>query len=275
MWGISYWIVPLFSGMVWLAMLLGMLLTWVVDGEPHYSSMNDNQHIAYISDIGAGSLKPMFIAMSAVTVVSFDLVFIFERWLRHSGRLHPNTSWFQKICSIICIIAAIAGAAGLILLSIFDTKRHPSLHDAFLVLFIAGYIISAIAICVEYQRLGVHHRRTILHVSFWMKIGFIIIELGLAIAFGVMNQQNRYNMAAILEWVIALIFTFYVWSFFVDFIPAVRTKHHQSRETTVEMAEEAGSQDRLYPHHRNMPMANGYYPPRGATASPAAAAGHF
>lgn len=273
MWGISYWIVPLFSGVIWLAMLLGMLLTWVVDGEPHYSSMNENQHIAYISNIGAEKLKPMFIAMSAVTVVSFDLVFIFERWLRHSGRLLPNTSWFQKICSIICIIAALAGAAGLILLSIFDTKRHPRLHDVFLVLFIAGYIVSAIAICIEYQRLGVHHRQTLLHISFWVKIGFIIIELGLAIAFGIMNRQARYNLAAILEWIISLIYTFYVWSFFVDFIPAVRTKHHQSRETAVEMAE-GGSQDRLYEDHRNLPpVANGY-PPRGATASPAAA-GHF
>lgn len=38
-----------------------------------------------------------------------------------------------------------------------------------------------------------------------------------------------------MEWVIALIFTFYVLSFFIDFIPAVRTNHHQSRETSVEM----------------------------------------
>jgi hypothetical protein len=73
--------------------------------------------------------------MSAVTVVSFDLVFIAERWLRHKGVLAQNTSWFQKLLNILATLFAIAGAAGLILLSIFDTLRHPHLHDAFLGVF--------------------------------------------------------------------------------------------------------------------------------------------
>ena len=38
------------------------------------------------------------------------------------------------------------------------------------------------------------------------------------------------------EWVIALIYAFYVWSFAIDFIPAVRTRHYASKETEVEMA---------------------------------------
>lgn len=73
--------------------------------------------------------------MSVVTVVSFDLAFILERWLRHTGRLTHNTSVVQKILSFISIAGAIVGAAGLILLSIFDTLRHPHLHDAFLAVF--------------------------------------------------------------------------------------------------------------------------------------------
>lgn len=127
--------------------------------------------------------------------------------------------------------------------------------------------MSAIAICIEYQRLGVHHRHNVLRASFWIKIAFIIIELALAIAFGVFNQKESYNKAAILEWIISLVYTFYVWSFFVDFIPAVRSKHHQSRETAVEMAEEGSSRDDLYPP-RQMAMANGY--PHSS-----AAPGHF
>jgi len=120
--------------------------------------------------------------MSAVTVVSFDLVFIFERWLRHTGRLTRNTSWVQKGLSILAIIAAIGGAAGLILLSIFDTYRHPQLHDDFLILFIVGYVVSAIVVCAEYQRLGIHYREyRILRISFWIKLMFIIIEVALAI----------------------------------------------------------------------------------------------
>ncbi|KAF2757094.1 hypothetical protein EJ05DRAFT_477320 [Pseudovirgaria hyperparasitica] len=231
--------VPIFSACVWLAMLLAMLITWLVQGSPHYPSMNQSQRIAYISDVGAQGLKPLFIAMSAVTVVSLDLAFIAERWLRHKGRLTPNTSLFQKICSILSIIAAVVGAAGIILLSIFDTLHHPRLHNIFLVLFIAGYIVSAIFICIEYQRLGIHFREhRILRISFWIKLSFILLELALAIAFGVTQNQAQWNAAAILEWIIALIYTFYVLSFFLDFLPAIKTKHHESEETTIGMVEQ-------------------------------------
>ncbi|KAF9730393.1 hypothetical protein PMIN06_011424 [Paraphaeosphaeria minitans] len=241
MWGISYWAVPIFSSLVWLSMLIAMLTTWSVQGSPHYSSMNPKQHIAYISDIGAQGLKPLFIAMSAVTVVSLDLAFILERWLRHTGKLTPNTSFWQKFYSTCSIIASVAGAAGLILLSIFDTLHHPHLHDDFLVLFIAGYIVSAIFICWEYQRLGIHFREhSILRYSFWIKLTFIFVELGLAIAFGVTRKKDKYNAAAVLEWTISFIFFFYVLSFFIDFMPAVRSKHYQSRETEMDMAEQGG-----------------------------------
>jgi hypothetical protein len=57
-----------------------------------------------------------------------------------------------------------------------------------------------------------------------MKLIFIIIEVILAIAFGSCNFKKAYNAAAVLEWAIAFIFTFYVFSFFIDLIPAVRTK---------------------------------------------------
>ena len=189
--------------------------------------MEANQHIAYISDVGAYGLKPLFIAGSVVTTVFFDLAFISERWLRHTGRLAHNTSKAQKVLSVFSIIFAIAGSAGLILLSIFDTYHHPKLHDGFLLLFLAGYIISAIFTCAEYQRLGIHYRNhRILRISFWCKLAFILIEIVLAIVFIATNFTNRSNIAAVFEWVVALIFTFYVLSYLLDLLPSVKTKHH-------------------------------------------------
>ena len=73
--------------------------------------------------------------MGTASVVLFTLGFVSERWLRHTGKLAHNTSWTQKILSICAIIAAIAGAVGLVLLTIFDVLRHKHLHDTFLVLF--------------------------------------------------------------------------------------------------------------------------------------------
>lgn len=222
-------------------MLVAMLVYWAATGKPHYSTMSEGQNIPYISDIGADVLKPMFIAMSAVTVVTFDLAFLFERWLRHTNKLHPNTSNWQKFYSVCATVAAIVGAAGLILLTIFDCKNHNTLHNIFLCVFIGGYIISAIFICWEYQRLGVHYREdSILRISFWIKLFFIIAEVCLVIAFGVCSKTHKWNVAAVLEWIVAYVYCLYVASFFVDFLPAKRTRHHQSKETEMQMLEEGG-----------------------------------
>jgi hypothetical protein len=214
--------------------------------------MNANQTIAYISDVGAESLKPLFIAGSCVTTVFLDLSFLSERWLRHRGRLVKNTSTTEKALSGLSLVFALVGTAGLILLSIFDTLRYPRLHDIFLLLFVVGYVVSAIFICWEYQRLGSrmspisfsllgmpfnHWNNTdsyewadfrqhhVLRASFWIKLVFIIVEVSLAIAFGTCNFKKAYNAAAVLEWAVSFIFTFYIVSFFIDLIPAVHTKH--------------------------------------------------
>jgi hypothetical protein len=91
--------------------------------------------LSYISDVGAGDFKPLFIAMGTTSVVLFDVGFIMERWLRHRGHLVRNTSKGQRILSALAIIFAIIGAAGFILLSTFDTYRHKSLHDIFISFF--------------------------------------------------------------------------------------------------------------------------------------------
>ncbi len=249
--------------------LLGMLAYWLAAGSPHYVEMGPNQRIAYISDVGATFLKPLFIAGSATMVVVFDLAFISERWLRHKARLTPTYSKWEAFLSVCGIIFAIAGAAGLILLSIFDTKHYPKTHDAMLGLFIGGYVISAIFICAEYQRLGIHFRHhSVLRNSFWLKLAFIIVELSLAIAFGVTQYKKHYNVSAILEWIIALIYIFYVWSFIIDFLPATKTKHPDSRfpvikkgqDPNAEMTEAAGnvSGGPVYSNGGHAEDANGY-----------------
>jgi uncharacterized membrane protein YhaH (DUF805 family) len=163
-------------------------------------------------------------------VVIFDLSFISERWLRHKARLTPNYSKREAFLSICAIIAAIVGAAGLILLSIFDTRHYPRLHNAMLGVFIIGYIVSAIFICAEYQRLGIHFREhRILRASFWIKLTFIFVEVGLAIAFGVTQFKKEYNASAIIEWIVALVYIIYVWSFIIDFLPATHTRQPENR----------------------------------------------
>jgi Frag1/DRAM/Sfk1 family len=208
-------------------MLLAMLIRWIVISQPHYPSMEERQRVAYISDVGAYDLKPLFITSSVITTVFLDLAILAERYLRHTGRLARNTSAAQKTLSALSICFAVAGSAGLILLGIFDTYRHPRMHDGFLVLFIAGYLFSAIFQCAEYQRLGMHYRgHRVLRVSFWVKLAFILIEVALAIAFVATSYTHTRNVGAVLEWVVAFIFTGYILSFLLDLLPSVRTRRH-------------------------------------------------
>lgn len=146
---------PIVGGVVWLGTLLGLLLYWLLDaGRAHYASMAETQHIAYISDVGAQELKPLFVAGCVVTSVLLSLSFAADRWLRHKGRLAPNTTRGEKVLSALAIVFAVVGTVGLILLSVFDTLRYQRQHSVFLLLFIVGYVLSAIFICWEYQRLG-------------------------------------------------------------------------------------------------------------------------
>ena len=155
-----------------------MLIVWLTEGHPQYPSMTALQDIAYISDVGAYGLKPLFITGCVITTVFLDLSFASERWLRHTGRLAKNLGATEKTLSGLSILFAIAGTAGLILLSIFDTQNHSRMHNGFLLLFIAGFILSAIFVCAEYQRLGVHFRQhRVLRLSFWLKLFFILCVL--------------------------------------------------------------------------------------------------
>lgn len=216
-----------------------MFIVWEVEGSPHYSSMEDNQRIAYISDIGAQGLKPLFITGCCVTTIFLDLSFLSERWLRHTGRLAKNLGVAEKVLSALSIVFAVAGTCGLILLSVFDTVHHPRLHDGFLLLFMGGYVISAIFICAEYQRLGIHHRQfRILRLGFWIKLTFILVEFGLAIIFVVCSYHGKRNVAAVFEWIISLVFTFYVLTFFIDLLPAFNDRQHIATEQQ-DMAEYA------------------------------------
>jgi len=102
-----------------------------------------------ISDIGADILKPFFIIGCCSTAISFFLTVFAERWLRHRGRLPRNTRKSQKVLAVLAILGAFMGGSGLVLLSIFDTRRHKNLHRLFLGIFMLGLALSALFTTIE------------------------------------------------------------------------------------------------------------------------------
>ncbi|KAG4437126.1 hypothetical protein IFR05_007388 [Cadophora sp. M221] len=205
-----YWILPIISGVVWSGMLATMMIYWQTTSQPHYTSMSATQSIPYISDIGASTLKPLFITGCAITTISVDLSLLSERWLRHRGHLTSNYTQTEKRLSIASIVCGVVGGLGLLFLSIFDTARYPTVHNVGLFVFMAGYIASATCSCWEYQSLGSRGREhRILRASFWIKLVFIIVQISLAIAFISTMVTSMYNEAAVLEWVLAFVFGIY------------------------------------------------------------------
>lgn len=130
------------------------MIYWQTTSQPHYTSMDAAQSIPYISDIGASTLKPLFITGSAITTISVDLSLLSERWLRHRGHLTNNYTQTEKRLSIASIVCGVIGGLGLLFLSIFDTARYATVHNICLFVFMAGYIASATCSCWEYQSLG-------------------------------------------------------------------------------------------------------------------------
>jgi len=206
--------IPLLTAFVWEGTLLAMLITWLAQGRPHYVSMDGS--IAYISDIGADILKPLFIVGSSITAVGFVLTLVVERWLRHKGRLPPDMRVREKVFSVLAIISSMVGGIALILLSIFDTKRYTTVHRLFLLIFMIGVWLTAIFSVVEYRWLAKDYPYTSrLRLAYRIKGTIALLLILLSIAFGVALYKAG-DVGAILEWVIAFGFAFYLISYFWD-----------------------------------------------------------
>jgi len=178
------------AGMLWV-----MIIVWLAQGQPYYPSMGTHQRIAYISDIGADVLKPLFATGCCLTAVFFFASLLSMR------RNHALIRRLERTLDVLSLVAGSAGAVCLVLLAAFDTRRHPSLHRLFLLLFMTGVVFSALFTTIEYRRLGkTFTQHTVLGWSYRFKQGIVAVEVVLSVAFGVTMYRKLHDTAAILEW---------------------------------------------------------------------------
>lgn len=200
-----------------------------VEGRPILPSMNGT--VPFISDIGATyPFKIAFIACCSVVGASFILTLVAGRYLHHADRLPRENRRREKILAVIATVFAITGSAGLILLSVFDTVHYPSRHDGFLLMFIVSVVLSAIATFLEYFwiRKDYPDMRS-LRTSYIVKIIVIGVAFCCAIAFGVCIGTSHENPAGVLEWVTALMFDFYLWTFVYDHFPGASNRRRKQQ----------------------------------------------
>ena len=211
------WVLPIISASTWFLMLWVMLIYWLASSRPQYPSM-DTGTIAYISDIGAYRLKPFFVTFSSITSLSFFMSLL-------SMRLNQAlTRRLERCLDLAALFSGALGCMSLVLLSIFDTARHAAIHRLFLLLFMLGIVLSALFTTLEYRRLWKTNReRKWLRYSYIAKSGLLVMEAVMSVAFGWLLYRKMMTKGAVLEWVIAFVFTGYMMTFYGDLRPKERT----------------------------------------------------
>ncbi|KAL3703052.1 hypothetical protein TMatcc_010240 [Talaromyces marneffei ATCC 18224] len=161
--------------------------SWFASGQPRYVSEEDTQTIAFISDIGAQHLKPVFIAGASISMTTYipSLIVYFyymsparvplsssSESITRANSLPPTSiystpppsslasqhhlqqeeKWHQSLLSqigipLLSILFSLIGATSLVLLTIFDTARYTSAHQLLLPTSICSHILGCLILC--------------------------------------------------------------------------------------------------------------------------------
>jgi len=257
----AYIWVPIFTAFIWFSLLLSMILTWVGTGTPHYVSQDGD--VPYISDIGADILKPWFIVGCSITAVGFVLTLLIARVLRKHGRLVASMRRRETVFAWLAVLGSLIGGAGLVLLSVFDTKRHPSIHRGSLLIFMVGVALSAIFSIIEYRWISKDFGGyRALRKAYIMKGVIAGLLIALAIAFaGALYGKGRTstNVGGVIEWVISFGFTLYLLTFAYD-LRMSKGVHKGELTRDALMREQAGAAPAAYGHNGGHYGHGGYRP---------------
>ncbi|KAI5449312.1 hypothetical protein NCC49_004814 [Naganishia albida] len=229
---------PVVAMGTWLGGLLALLGLWVHSGKPRYQG--DEASVVFISDVGA-NYKTLFICICCVTSGFYILTMLAERWLRHVDRLPSDVRRREQIFDWLAIFFCCVGSAGLILLSIFDTFNHSTVHWSMTIVFIVGVALSAIFQSAEIWSLHKDHpdRNHLKRNSIYKLIivTFAILEaIGFGILYAICSGEantprcNRITSgAAAMEWAVSFTLIFYWLSLVMDLWPAGKSSPRYMR----------------------------------------------
>lgn len=213
-------ILPLISGTVWAITLLTLLIYWLAEGAPRYPGQV-NPVVAFISDIGAFRLQPLFITGGIITSLTLTATIISVHLARRQRRLSTQKARdeqprYEKWVSIAACVFEVAACPCRICITLFDNYQHPGLHHTFLFLGLAGTALSCICTAfVLWSEMwtGPAKGNEFLRRSCVFSNGLLVLEVLLGSTFTGLIWTGQHKRGGVVEWVMAFIFTFYFWAF--------------------------------------------------------------
>ncbi|KAF2088616.1 hypothetical protein K490DRAFT_56011 [Saccharata proteae CBS 121410] len=234
------WLFPFVGSVAWFVTLFVLLVTWVARGMPRYPGQT-NPYVAFISDIAAFELKPVFLVGGCITAIGFIGTVSAVHFSRYDRRMYGiNDVWWKRWLSALATVSGVAAGTGLILLAVMDTWRFHKAHRYLLLVCFAGLALSAISTTIVYfDQTRKPSPFRLLRIYCSASAIIVLIEVGLGVAFVALMYTGYWRLSGILEWTMAFVGSFYVMAF-VGFV-AVPPEGIDERERDPLLREPAGS----------------------------------
>lgn len=199
-----YRIFPVTAGTVWFVTLLTLLVYWLASERPLYAGQR-NPYVAFISDIGAFALQPLFIAGGTISAGSFLGTICAVHFTLHWRCLRGKEALqqrYRKVVSILACLFQLAGCPCQLALTVFDNHGHPRVHWVLLFLALMGTALSAICTIVAFWDMMKKEntkgnellRRSVIISNF-----LFVVDVCFGIAFTALLSVGFYRTSGILQ----------------------------------------------------------------------------
>ncbi|KAF2147233.1 uncharacterized protein K452DRAFT_282223 [Aplosporella prunicola CBS 121167] len=235
------WLLPLVSSIAWFLTLLVLLITWVARGTPRYPGQA-NPYVAFISDIAAFELKPLFLVGSCITAFAFIGTVCAVHFARYNRRMYGiDDVWYKHWTSFVAMLSGVVAGAGLILLGVMDTFRFHEEHRILLLVCFSGLALSALCTTLVYfDQTKKPSRFRLLRLYCSASATIVLTEVGLGTCFTGLMYSGYWRIAGIFEWTMAFVGSLYMLAF-VGFV-AVPPEGIDARERDPLLQERGGQE---------------------------------
>ncbi|KAA1068602.1 hypothetical protein PGT21_019374 [Puccinia graminis f. sp. tritici] len=231
--GAYVWL-PIITALGWFTTLAGLLSLRLFSAADIGKHRPDEASVLFISDVGAAHMT-WFTPGCTLVALLYIATLLAERWLRHHERIPRVISKRHRYWGYSTAGHGILSGLSLMMLSFLSKFEHPTVHWRFTFMFAICLMISAYSQVIEVFCLKKEYpEQARLRRNAMIKLWIVSIATVLAVVFGVLFlscgglvRSSRDNLllsgAAVCEWAVSFLLTFYFLTFVLDFYPAAKT----------------------------------------------------